>query len=47
MGMGGGPDGHIVLESVSKWFGDNKVVDDCNLTIRQGRTLSGGLRASF
>src|SRR5215207_4412168 len=43
MGMGGGPtgpDGHIVLESVSKWFGDNKVVDDCNLTIRQGEFFS-------
>jgi spermidine/putrescine transport system ATP-binding protein len=40
MGTGGGPDGHIVLESVSKWFGDNLVVDDCNLTIRQGEFFS-------
>jgi NitT/TauT family transport system ATP-binding protein len=38
--MGGGPEGHIVLESVSKWFGDNLVVDDCNLTIRQGEFFS-------
>ena len=36
----GGPDGHIVLESVSKWFGDNLVVDDCNLAIRQGEFFS-------
>jgi spermidine/putrescine transport system ATP-binding protein len=43
MANGGGPDasdGHIVLDGVSKWFGDNKVVDDCNLAIRQGEFFS-------
>ena len=30
------PDGHIVLDSVTKRFGDNPVVRDLDLTIRKG-----------